>query len=440
MTIIHPRSTVLPGIIAAVLGAMSAGHVDVAKAATLAVGNCNDSGPGSLRQAVGLAASGDTVDLTSLACNRIILTGGAVDVPQRSLTVRGPGFNRLAVSGNYASSVFRHSGTGLLRLRGMALEHGRQRGAEALGGCVYSAGAVEANDMHVRHCGAYATTTFAMGGGIYARGGVKLLYSAVFANAARGPASYGGGVWSGADLVVHRARLLKNVAGEGGGAFASDGLKLSYAAVEGNRAFRNGGGVSSYHGSYGAQILNSTVSGNTAGTHGGGLSLNSSVDKMIISSTISGNTAASHAGARVNGNTTFANSTLAFNDNVNRSACDGAVDAYGVLYLESTIAASNTCNGAPSLDIHGDHPAFRVEGSNNLVTASNVALPADTISADPLLEPLAANGGRTRTHALLGGSQAIDRGNNAAGLAYDQRGQGYPRTNGARADIGALER
>ncbi len=71
---------------------------------------------------------------------------------------------------------------------------------------------------------------------------------------------------------------------------------------------------------------------------------------------------------------------------------------------------------------------------------SAITLPADTISADPLLQPLADNGGATRTHALGDGSPAIDAGDNTASLAFDQRGGGYPRVVGVAADIGAYER
>ena len=42
---------------------------------------------------------------------------------------------------------------------------------------------------------------------------------------------------------------------------------------------------------------------------------------------------------------------------------------------------------------------------------------------NPLLGPLANNGGSTRTHALLGGSPAIDKGSNSgSGVTTDQRG------------------
>ncbi len=63
---------------------------------------------------------------------------------------------------------------------------------------------------------------------------------------------------------------------------------------------------------------------------------------------------------------------------------------------------------------------------------------------NPLLGPLANNGGPTQTHALLAGSPAIDAGNPAtpgsggnACEATDQRG--YARPAGLACDIGAYE-
>ena len=75
----------------------------------------------------------------------------------------------------------------------------------------------------------------------------------------------------------------------------------------------------------------------------------------------------------------------------------------------------------------------------NLIASANVSLPGDTLGGDPMLAPLADNGGPTWTHALLTGSPAIDTGNNAAALTTDQRGDGFVRVYGAAADIGAFE-
>ncbi|MEZ0472939.1 choice-of-anchor Q domain-containing protein [Luteimonas salinilitoris] len=143
----------------------------------------------------------------------------------------------------------------------------------------------------------------------------------------------------------------------------------------------------------------------------------------------------------------IANSTIAFNHQVDPigATCSGVVQADGVLHLESTIVASSTCKNDPPYDdtpydIGGSPDVDSVMGANNLVMTSWLPLPADTITTDPRRGRLAANGGRTRTHALRDSSPAIDTGNNAAGLQYDQRGAGYPRVKGVQADIGAYER
>jgi hypothetical protein len=58
-------------------------------------------------------------------------------------------------------------------------------------------------------------------------------------------------------------------------------------------------------------------------------------------------------------------------------------------------------------------------------------------NTDPMLGPLADNGGPTLTMALLPGSPAIDAGDDAAAPPTDQRGA--PRPFGAATDIGAYE-
>jgi hypothetical protein len=72
-------------------------------------------------------------------------------------------------------------------------------------------------------------------------------------------------------------------------------------------------------------------------------------------------------------------------------------------------------------------PGFDNEVNNNIT--------ANPIYADPLLLPLADNGGPTWTRALQAGSPAVDAGNPAACPALDQRG--YLRQ--GACDIGAYE-
>ena len=65
--------------------------------------------------------------------------------------------------------------------------------------------------------------------------------------------------------------------------------------------------------------------------------------------------------------------------------------------------------------------------------------PTDLLDIDPLLGPLADNGGPTLTMALLPGSPAIDAGDNTDAPEWDQRGPGLPRIVDGTIDIGAFE-
>ena len=89
--------------------------------------------------------------------------------------------------------------------------------------------------------------------------------------------------------------------------------------------------------------------------------------------------------------------------------------------LNNTIVAGQTSGG----DIRNYRAT--ITGSHNLIGDGSGGL-ADSIIGDPMLAPLADNGGPTQTMALLPGSPAIDTGSNAlavdangVALAYDQR-------------------
>ena len=88
--------------------------------ASIVVDNCNDSGPGSLRDVVAGAASGDMVDLSELTCSTITLTSGAIEIPQDDLYLKysGEGGTPPTVSGDLQSRIFHHTGAGTLRLVG----------------------------------------------------------------------------------------------------------------------------------------------------------------------------------------------------------------------------------------------------------------------------------------------------------------------------------
>lgn len=94
-----PSPTLLYRAIAVALALGGCGMVDAASVdasprggAVHVVHNCNDDGPGSLREAAQLlAASGDRIDLAQLPCSRITLATGAISFGLDDLELVGPG-------------------------------------------------------------------------------------------------------------------------------------------------------------------------------------------------------------------------------------------------------------------------------------------------------------------------------------------------------------
>lgn len=414
-----------------------------AHAATITVNNCNDSGAGSLRDAIANAATGDTIDMTGLACREVDLTSGAINIAQHDLSLVGGPPVAMKVDAGHLSPVFRHSGTGTLYVKRMNIADGANYTTAPLGGCIYTAGNVELVDSIVHGCRARGIfkTVYAVGGGIYAKGAVKLVHSRVVDNLLVYGA--GGAIFAGGGLASFRSRICGNRMPRGGEiVFSGAGMFMRYTTFCGNR----GGGVWAQGGSI--VIDGSTFSGNV-GDGVLGLSVKRQTwTTTIVDTTISGNINTSGTpivDLQLNSPKSISNTTIAFNQQLNQCGpASGTVRIMGPDHptlLDSNIVSNNSCNGAPAYAITHLLPRDAVVGANNLITGpSTLDLPADTITSDPQLEPLADNGGPTQTHALPVGSPAIDAGNNEAGLEYDQRGSGFPRVKGTRADIGAFER
>jgi len=453
----------LPLVGAIAVRSDKAGAVDAASSGvTIPVTNCNDSGPGSLRAAVAVALKADTVDLRALRCNRITLTSGPIESFRKNLRLFGPGYARLTIDGNGASSVLRHhppaptqtqtQAEGTLWIEGLSIANGRLVENFARGGCIFSRGEVVLVNSQVHHC--IGKDPFGggdtLGGGIYAGNDVTLLHSAVFASSALDitARSGGGGIWSFGHLTLDHSLVCSNYsAGDAGGA-GSGGLTALSSTIRDNTAVGVVGGLDSFGtGTEGDVRIDKSTFYNNRADIAGGAGFSAGDHVTITQSTFSGNHSAHNASAlivdgRSPSKVSIRNSTITRNVSEADFYGDriGAIELSGVLHLHSTILADNTCSGQPQ-DIWG-RARFgdRIRGENNLINVSALALPADTISADPRLAPLANNGGPTKTHALLSDSSAIDRGNNQAGFVYDQRGPRYLRVRGLGPDIGAYER
>ena len=80
------------------------------------VTNCDDSGPGSLRDTIFNAMTGDLIDLTQLACSEITLYTGKIAVSSADMTLLGPGLgpeasSHLTIHGYYDRIFTQGSGT-----------------------------------------------------------------------------------------------------------------------------------------------------------------------------------------------------------------------------------------------------------------------------------------------------------------------------------------
>ena len=410
----------------------------------VAVTNCNDVGPNSLRAGIAATATGGTVDLSTLTCSTITLEDAQITVPQNDLTLVGPAAGvTIAHDGNY-DRIFNHQGTGTFKLKNVNVTGGDRYSTtqNVTGGCIYSKGDVYLADSDVLYCTANAVGHIALGGGVYTRGNLTLFNSEIVGNVA---GSHG------------------STAAQGGGARVLGNLNMVYSSIRKNSAVATqtdvaiDGGVAVF-GNF--SVSASTISGNSAGIAGGLGAFDSGTGiGSIQSSTISGN----HAGHLVGGAflqvpTTIRNSTIAFN-----SAVDGKLNADyfapGVTFtnsartiavvMDSTIVSNNTyvSNGA---SIENDFSKVAsattdvtISGHHNLVVASTVTFPPGVvpITACPLLGPLRNNGGITLTHALSSHSPAIDTGSNPVVETFDQRGPQYLRMDAIAKvpDIGAYE-
>jgi hypothetical protein len=495
--------------------------------ALISVANCDDSGPGSLRDAFTNAVSGDVIDLTSLGCSSITLSSGALTTSVDDLTINGPGASDLAIDGGNSDRVMAHTSYyGTLTIDGLTIRNGSyvysgpgNYDSAAPGGCIFSEHNVTISNSAIEHCNASGQAVF--GAAVDAWGALTLLNSTISGTTASAigldlSATVRGGVVYGAVAYLTKTTISDATISAstpqafsemlGGGIFALYGMILTDSTVTGVNAtvsaamdaYAKGGGVAtpttvimsgstisnnSVHGTpgfgnYGGEIstsaiggggvyilstphvgqappssiTNSTISGNSAICDGavgaftigggGGLVTWQGIPMTFTNSTLSGNSTnlnggavyTSHRGAFV-----LANTTITDNSAPNGSAIvnNSNLSEYDFVTYGSIIASNHSPGGTATTEIVSIHP---ISGENNLIASANVALPLGTLSSDPLLGPLADNGGPTMTHALLPGSPAIDTGNNFAGVTTDQRGNGFARELGAAPDIGAYER
>jgi hypothetical protein len=257
----------------------------------------------------------------------------------------------------------------------------------------------------------------------------------------------GGGVCLGSvdNFTIQNCTIYDNVAEDGGGINHHGGgdVILVDTTVVSNTASTVGGGI--YNRYNGLELYGSTVSGNSA-EDGAGIYI-SMHDLTVVNTTISGNTAGVNGGGlytfghgAANGGTVVASSIVSNTAGVNGG---GIYQIYVTLEISNTLVAYNSDGGGNAPDCDGT----LTSGDYNLIQDATGCTLSGTLThvitgTDPLLGPLADNGGETETHALPEGSPAVDSipaGTNGCGTAIPADQRGVTRPQGTGCDIGAYE-
>lgn len=215
---------------------------------------------------------------------------------------------------------------------------------------------------------------------------------------------------------------------------SASGIVLRNLTITGGVADASGAGIMN---TGTLTIDHSTVSGNeasgptTAAHNGGGVYNDFLRTVTIVNSTISGNTARVGGGIYSDGTVTLINSTVAFNAATTGA---GGVLTNGLL-LRNALLSNNTAVVGANCAVNSTSVVY--EGTN-LSSDASCGTDAAMLVGNPMLAPLASNGGPTQTHALLAGSEAVNAAT-ACNVTSDQRYTARPQPVGGACDIGAFE-
>ena len=394
---------VLAGLI--ILGGVSAG-----RATLFTVENTNDSGPGSLRDAITQANSLtnlDTDNTIQFATTGVIRLETKLPSLEKNFTITGPGATNLAISGQQTNSILLIEANARVVVSGLTL-------ADGFG---------------------------ASGGGALTNRGLLTFQSCIFTNNTAN--NEGGAIWNQGYLGLEACTFVSNRVvglpgrsaaytndppaevgydGLGGALFCVAGsARLTNCTFSGNEAIGGRGGNSVDRGGAGAG----------GGGWGGGIYFEDG-SLVLVNCTLTVNRARGGKGGTVQGN-----------------LGPPGPDGYGVgggffsdeesanIHILNTIIAGNvTTTHTP--DLRG----YLVSLGGNLVQDTNgmtaILLPNDIINTSPLLGPLQANYSPIPTHAISANSPALDAGVANGAAPLDARGVIRPQ--GLSVDIGADER
>ncbi len=312
------------------VGFILTGAAGLVSAATHIVTNTNDSGPGSLRDAIHSANAGDLIVCGLPPGSTITLVSGELAITA-GLTIQGSGASALTISGNHASRIFNVTSATSVTISGLTLRDGAPS-SDAYGG-----GAILVN-------GGAGVAPFNLTDSIVTNNDVTVALNSV-----------GGGIDNeGGTVTITRSSIVNNVA-----------------------AYRGGGVQNQGFGSM--TIVNSTIANNTAGPSGTGGGIRSLLPMTLTDCTIYGNSAqtAGNASAFAAGtigfqNTIIAGGILLGNGGIGPDI-NGNFDSFDNNLIQDP--ASGTISGATAHNITGLSPVLGPLGGTPPVLAPQAESP-----------------------------------------------------------------
>jgi hypothetical protein len=207
----------------------------------ITVTNTNDSGPGSLRQALADAHDGDTINFdVSLKGQTIALTSGEL-VIDKSITITGPGSDQLAVGldiPQYHFRVFHVMASPTVTIEGLRI-----------GPSLYFYGCGIQNDqatLTINNCVVAGNAGLTSGAGISNGGTLTINNSSITDNGLEYQGT-GVGISSSGTLIINNSVIRGNVSAkgqtDGGGIYSSGMLEITNSTINGNLVGGFGGGI-----------------------------------------------------------------------------------------------------------------------------------------------------------------------------------------------------
>ena len=350
-------------------------------AATVTVTSLADGGPGSLRQVITAASSGDTVIFDPILTGKtIILTNGEISVA-KNLTINGLGAASLSVSATNLSRVFSISGASTVTISALTITGGSTL---ATGGAIYNnagctlnvancvlsgsaaavAGGALANDGTLTLTGCSVLNNAVpdtKGAGVYNNTGVATIIGGVFSNNIAGTGS-GGGLYNeagGTLTLTNLVLLTSNAATNGAGLFNTGTLTVLGSTFRQNIAGAGGG----LRNESAATVSNCLFTGNNA-LLGGGLYNAATGNLLLTASVVSSNTCLGDGAGVLNFGTNTTSGTT-FTGNATGMDGGGFHSLVGVSTITNCVFTGNTAQWGGGLNCAGETIITRCLIANN---------------------------------------------------------------------------